>query len=183
MRGWLKSLVERWGIARLVVVAVMASLGLVVAVLGTVAAIKTWIDVVDAQMDFRETLRRAERRLEDLGATSAAAVSRRAQIERELEAQGIELVEVDGDAGPEFLKHGDQLVELPEPVQIPEPPTFLEEAGGQILVAVSGALIAGGFLVWATLIGRTPKLDEATERRLTQIESQLAQTNEQSAPT
>jgi hypothetical protein len=151
MRSWLKSLVDRWGAARLVVAAVMASIGLVVAVLGTVAAINTWIDVVDAQMDFREALRRAERRLEDFGAQSAAAVSRRAQIERELEAQGIQLVEVDGDAGPEFLRYGDQLVELPGPVQIPKPPTFLEQSGGEILVAVLGAAIAGGFAVWGNI--------------------------------
>jgi hypothetical protein len=124
----------------------------------------------------------AARELEEFGATLADA-SRRAQIERELEAQGIQLVEVDGDPRPEFLRYGDQLVEFPEPVQIPEPSTFLEEAGGEILAAASGAVLAGVFLVWTTLIGRRPQMDEATERRLTRIESQLAQTNEQSAPT
>jgi hypothetical protein len=114
-------------------------------------------------------------------AASAAAVSRRAQIERELEAQGIQFVEVDGDTGPEFLRYGDQLVELPEPVQFAKPPTFLEESGGEILVAVLGAAIAGGFLVWATLIGRRPPLDDATEERLAGIERQLAQVDDQSA--
>lgn len=151
-------------LSKLAIAAVMVTIGLVVAVLGTIAAINTWSDVDNAQADYSEALKRLAMEVEEAGA-AFADVSRRAQIERELEAQGIQLVEVDGDARPEFLRYGDQLVELPEPVQIPKPPTFLEQSGGEILVVVSGAVIAGGFGVWAALIGRRPPQDEATEKR------------------
>jgi hypothetical protein len=118
----------------------MASLGVVIAVLGTIAAINTWTDVDKARTDFQEAFKRVAMAAEQ-GSAALADLSRRVEIERKLEAQGIQLVEVDGDAGPEFLRYGDQLVQFPEPVPIPEPPTFLEESGGQILVAVLGAAI------------------------------------------
>jgi hypothetical protein len=171
----------RHRLSKLAIAAVMVTIGLVVAVLGAIAAINTWSDVDNSQADYIETLRRAKKVLQGLEATSAAAASKRAEMERKLEEQGIQFVEIDGDSRPEFLRYGDQLVELPEPLQIPEPPTFLEESGGEILVAVSGAAIAGVFLVWATWIGRRPQLDEATEERLARIESQLAQADDQSA--
>jgi hypothetical protein len=177
---------------------VIGSLGLVAAVLGTIAAIDTWTDVDNARTDFDDALKRLGTEAEDRTdfedalrrlATEAeeageglTAISRRDRIVRRLETQGIQLVEVDGDASPEFLRYGDQLVELPEPAQIPKPPTFLEESGGEILVAVVGAAIAGVFLVWATLIGRRPQLDEATDARLARIESQLVQDGDNGAP-
>jgi hypothetical protein len=56
---WLKSPVDRWGAATVAVAAVIGSLGLVIAVLGTIAAIDTWTDVDEARADLREA---AERR-------------------------------------------------------------------------------------------------------------------------
>jgi hypothetical protein len=138
--------------------AVMGSIGLVVVVLVTIAAIDTWTDVNDARRDFAEAQRHAQRKLEDFGVAAGDAM-RRAQIEREIEKQGI------------------QLVEFPEPVEIPEPPTFLEEAGGEILVAV----IAGAFVVSSTLLARGSQLDQVPRNGWPKSRAELPQARGESA--
>jgi hypothetical protein len=61
----------------------MASLGVVIAVLGTIAAINTWTDVDKARTDFQEAFKRVAMAAEQ-GSAALADLSRRVEMSESL---------------------------------------------------------------------------------------------------